>query len=87
MKVLRLEVSVYNVEIKDQFQTTFAQKGGGGETLVEVIVNSKEENSEDFVPITSENSASGEESGWLTDETKYVRAGGEAMATLCQQQK
>jgi hypothetical protein len=26
----RLEVSVYNVYIKNQFQTTFAQEGGGG---------------------------------------------------------
>ncbi len=36
--VLRLEVSVYNVYITYQFQTTFAP-------LVEVTVNSKEENS------------------------------------------
>jgi hypothetical protein len=29
-RVLRLEVSVYNVYITNQFQTTFAQGGGGG---------------------------------------------------------
>jgi hypothetical protein len=29
LRVLRLEVSVYNVYITNQFQTTFAQKGGG----------------------------------------------------------
>ncbi len=40
LRVLRLEVSVYNVYI----QTTFAQ-GGGGDPLVEVTVNGKEENS------------------------------------------
>jgi hypothetical protein len=31
---LRLEVSVYNVYIKNQFQTTFAQGGGGGVVTV-----------------------------------------------------
>ncbi len=41
LRVLRLEVFVYNVS--NQFQTTFAQ--GGGIPLVEVTVNSKEENS------------------------------------------
>jgi hypothetical protein len=30
LKVLRLEVSVYNVFITNQFQTTFARGGGGG---------------------------------------------------------
>jgi hypothetical protein len=30
MIVLRLEVSVYNVYITNQFQTTFAQGEGGG---------------------------------------------------------
>ena len=30
LRVLRLEVSVYNVYITNQFQTTFAQGGGGG---------------------------------------------------------
>ncbi len=29
MRVLRLEVSVYNVYIINQFQTTFSQGGGG----------------------------------------------------------
>ncbi len=46
LRVLRLEVSVYNVYIKSQFQTTFAQGGGRGVNLLsEVTVNSKEENS------------------------------------------
>jgi hypothetical protein len=31
--VLRLEVSVYNVYITDQFQTTFARGRGGGEVI------------------------------------------------------
>jgi hypothetical protein len=45
-RVLKLEVSVYNVYITNQFQITFAQGGGGGEknSLVEITVNSKEEN-------------------------------------------
>jgi hypothetical protein len=30
LRVLILEVSVYNVYITNQFQTTFAQGGGGG---------------------------------------------------------
>ncbi len=30
LRVLRLEISVYNVYIKNQFQTTFAGGGGGG---------------------------------------------------------
>ncbi len=30
LRVLRLEVSVYNVYITNQFQTTFAQVGEGG---------------------------------------------------------
>jgi hypothetical protein len=41
--VIRLEVSVYNVYIKNLFQTTVVQKG-------EVTVNSKEENSQDYRP-------------------------------------
>ncbi len=41
------KVSEYNVYITDHFQTTFAQENGRGELnpLVEVTVNSKEENS------------------------------------------
>jgi hypothetical protein len=31
LRVLRPEVSIFNVYIKTQFQTNFAQKGGGGE--------------------------------------------------------
>ncbi len=46
-----IEVSVYNVYITNQFQTTFAQEGGVVNPRVEVTVNSKEENSEDFCPI------------------------------------
>jgi hypothetical protein len=59
LRVLRLEVSVYNVYITSQFQTTFAQGVGEGGPLKEVAVNSKVENSEEFVPITSKISASG----------------------------
>ncbi len=43
LRVLRLEVSIYDVCIANQFQATFDQ-GGGGNPLVEVTVNSKEEN-------------------------------------------
>ncbi len=41
------ESSVYIVYITNHFQTIFFQRGGG-DLLVEVNVNSKEENSEDF---------------------------------------
>ncbi len=37
--------SVYNVYITNLFQTTFARGRGGVNLLVEVAVNSKEENS------------------------------------------
>jgi hypothetical protein len=53
LTVLRLQVSVYNVYVTNQFQTTFALGWGGGgveNPLVEVTVNSKEENSEAFCP-------------------------------------
>jgi hypothetical protein len=43
LRVVRLQVSLYNVDDTNQFQTTFA--GGGGGTLVELTLNSKEENS------------------------------------------
>jgi hypothetical protein len=36
LRVLRLEVSVYNVYITNQFQTTFAQGGGGGVKSVSI---------------------------------------------------
>ncbi len=51
MRVIRLEVSVYNAYIKNQFHTTFAQERGGGVKCVsiEVTVNSKEK-TEDFCP-------------------------------------
>ncbi len=43
MRVLRLEVYVYNVYITNQFQTTFAWVGAGGVIpFVEVTVNIKE---------------------------------------------
>ncbi len=60
LRVLRLEVSIQNVDITNQFQTTFAPGGGGGvKSLVQVTVNSKEEISfKIFIPITSKNSAS-----------------------------
>ncbi len=49
MRVLRLEVSVYNVYITNQFQTPFGQRGGV--KSVEVTVEySMEENSEEFCP-------------------------------------
>jgi hypothetical protein len=54
LTVHRLEVSVYNVCIANQFQITFARREV--DPLVEVTVNSKEEHS--FVPITSKNSVS-----------------------------
>jgi hypothetical protein len=46
-RVLRLEVSLNNIYITDHFQTTFAERGRGGDKnpLVDVIVNIKEENS------------------------------------------
>jgi hypothetical protein len=45
LRVLRLEVSIYNVYITNQFQTTFAQWGGGGgvKPIVDFNVKSKEE--------------------------------------------
>jgi hypothetical protein len=45
LRVLRLEVSIYNVYITNKFQTTFAQGGRGVKSVVEVTMNSKEENS------------------------------------------
>ncbi len=58
----RLEVSVYNVYITNQFQTNFAWAGVGGgwgeKSIVDVTVNSKKETLKTFVPITSKNSAS-----------------------------
>jgi hypothetical protein len=44
LRVIRFEVSFYYVYITNPFQTTFAH-GGGGKPIVEVTVNSKEENS------------------------------------------
>jgi hypothetical protein len=49
--VPRLEVSIYSIQCLHykQFQTTFAQGGRGVNSLVEVTVNSKEENSKTFI--------------------------------------
>jgi hypothetical protein len=59
LRVLRLEVYVYNVYITNQFHTNSARGGGGGNLLVEVTVNSKKEKTlKTFVPITYKNSAS-----------------------------
>jgi hypothetical protein len=54
---LRLEASVYNVYITKQFQTTFAQWGGGGRQVTVKIARSK--TLKTFSPITSKNSSSG----------------------------
>ncbi len=62
LRVLRLEVSVYNVYITNYIVLNHFRPTVGGylNPLVEVTVNSKEENSKTFVvPITSKNSASG----------------------------
>jgi hypothetical protein len=50
LRVHRLEVSVYNVYITNQFQTTFAQKEGEVKSVSRVTLDSKEENSQDFCP-------------------------------------
>jgi hypothetical protein len=51
LRVLRLQVFVYNVYITNKYQTTFAQGGGRVKSLSrEVNLNSKEEKSEDFCP-------------------------------------
>jgi hypothetical protein len=44
LRVFRVEVSVYNAYITNQFQTTFAQEGGV-KSVAEVTENSKEKNS------------------------------------------
>ncbi len=46
LRPLRFEVSLYNVYIKNQYQTTSSRRN----PLLEVIVNSKVENSKDFCP-------------------------------------
>jgi hypothetical protein len=52
LESFRLEVSIYNVYITNQFQTTFAQgRGGGG--------RGRSKRWKTFVPITPKNSASG----------------------------
>jgi hypothetical protein len=45
LRVFRLEVSVYNFYITNQFQTTFAQGGGGVGLNLLIEANSKEEHS------------------------------------------
>jgi hypothetical protein len=39
LRVLRLQVSVYNVYIINQFQSTVLKGGGGVKSLIEVTVN------------------------------------------------
>jgi hypothetical protein len=53
LRVIRLEVSVYNVYITNQLQTTFVREVGGErgvKSVVEATVRSKEEHSQDFCP-------------------------------------
>jgi hypothetical protein len=45
LRVIRVEISVNNIYITNQFQPTFPQGGGGVNSLGKVTVNSKEENS------------------------------------------
>jgi hypothetical protein len=66
LRVLRLEVSVYNVYITNQFPAIFAQEGGRLNQSVEVTVNSRRATLKTFVPITSKNSTSGKAAGWAT---------------------
>ncbi len=54
LRVLRLEVSVNNVYITNQFQPTFAQGGQGGK----IRSRGDRKTLKTFVPITSKNSAS-----------------------------
>ncbi len=58
LKVLRLEVSLYNVYITKQFQSFFAQGVEGGKSVGEVTARRK--TLETFVPISLKNSASGQ---------------------------
>jgi hypothetical protein len=48
LTVLRLEVSVYKVYITNQFQTIFAQGGGGGS-----VCNSKKNRKKNIFPTSS----------------------------------
>jgi hypothetical protein len=57
LRVLRLEVSVYIVYIKNQFQTTFAGWEGGGE-VISVCIGDRRKTFKTFVLITSKNTAS-----------------------------
>ncbi len=52
MRVLRLEVSVYNVmfTLQTSFKSLLLKGGRGVKRLTEATVNSKEENSSDFCP-------------------------------------
>ncbi len=58
LKVLRLEVSLYNVYITKQFQSFFAQGVEGGKSVVEVTA--KRKTLETFVAILLKNSVSGQ---------------------------
>jgi hypothetical protein len=67
LRVVRLEVSVYNVYISNQFRTSFEPillLGGGGNSSVKMTVNSK--TLKTFVLISSKNLASGIARGWGT---------------------
>jgi hypothetical protein len=51
LRVLRLEVSVHNVQLQTSLKPLLLRGGGGGgKSLAEVNVNSKEENSLEFCP-------------------------------------
>jgi hypothetical protein len=59
LRVLRLEVSVYNAYITNQLQTTFAQRGGGGvKSVSRGDCESKRKTLKTFVTITSMNAPS-----------------------------
>ncbi len=58
MRVLRLEVSVYNVYYKPVSNHFCARGWEGVNPLVEMTVSSKEKTLKPFVPITTKNSAS-----------------------------
>jgi|688.fasta_scaffold1104142_1 hypothetical protein len=59
LRILRLEVSVYNVYITNQFQITFAQAGKMGKIHIRGDCEYQGGKFfQNFVPITSKNSAS-----------------------------
>ncbi len=58
LRVLRLEVFLYNVYIANQFKTTFAQGGGIKIRLNRCLWIARRKTLKTFVPITSKNSVS-----------------------------